>query len=1574
MQAWRSLGTASSLVTQWLEGKIEALPKNECRFGKNDFQLLEKNNFRRKAGLPTLQMVGSNILLSGVVGECYLRDKPVTLSSKNAEFGRRMLVNALTAMVESLSLSGDKTPEHETQEELRKNVSDMRAFLAKYPAEIGTPGRWKSRVKALTKRIASLRDSSNEIAQNESWKVLVRELTELVAPLRDLSKKAPVKVQQDLVEALTAMLAPLSESTESSLAKPQPDTKQHRIIQGPTLLAHTEIVRFANRFIESHPQHVNSTNYIPASDLKLRQELSQYLEQRTKSQRLVLTELEQLLEEYVEETGFFERIYLEVEDGRQPLVHVGRPGSAHRRSELGRNTSDQPHSLSDDNYSYVMDVTIAARILTSEDSPSSAHFGESEGVITSPTTTGKARTARKAAHLRLRGTPLPSNAAVNLLALGNTATYVFILTALLFVLAWSAFKLWLIGPAETLRSRDIMHLFVGAPVALATIFIFAKGYDYKLDLDKKASQQLELRSERLHKDLKTVFEGTAGIATKAAACLKRTHDYAGGPFTGTITAAKHLCPDTGSAGTANKKLSENSLGVGFRPTVITEMDNSGVQVAKLSLSTKRPTALYAYPKRPYFKEALADQTRLFAQVIRSKTSGGKELMLSQGGDFASPLEGPSVHVGVFAIDPKKSPLAPLDFGPGYAIVSQTGEVRFHSSTNRQLVENFITSSKVPSRMLQSIRRPFPSAEPFEYYGQPHLAHVRPVVAVAGDKPLPQLVGEHGEEKWSVIAFESNEIRTGMVADAILLTSGWLLYLFFCVLGYRLIEAKVFGVGFDWIVPGESQGWQKRGLLFTVLAAVNVGLGLGLVPQGIEKLSSAELLVAGGALCIGMSALSEYLLDMRSTGLLKSGRTQAYYAAKATTIACTSVVLLLLTLPYLYSPQLELGVAGALIGGLVAGGLTFCISIFCQKKVGSLVKRGLSSCISVLRLKKVGSLVERGLSSCIAVLRLKRLKGRKMGGLPVFIMGLTYMTYVLSGVFLMVSLGSTLFETIAQRETTNYLQNVWSAPEPSMATETSPTKPWVDEMLPSLPETSSGSIQARSSAVETTPMSAQKTTNGAQGKSVPPPFTNGLFGTQSLLFFSVSGILLALLSRRAFGLGKVPTDRSASTKSSSRFEFTFRHSDTESEVEKFKSITQLPEQSVVRGLEEIFRKPDDVENTLMALERLASNNARIDLFVERDLVEALDEHAKLWKKDEEERNALVLKLKPMVKALETNERISVKSELTLRHRATLARLEDILGKSPESLPRRCVVTDTEAIIGNQAHARYALGLVLKLAQAKVYVELHVEHGLEVVHHEHSRLWGRSGEETGIFLELREVIEDLTASRYVKLVFTWPGQSGKPASTGSEHKTSTVAGNLPAPKKSPDRTSWEDSVTKDLQFMPCVARRIDFEAIEPEIGNDEFFGQVLQHAMPDFRQYWLTLTIRERLLLRNLAQEGLINPHAWQDAEILARSGVIAADGGLHIASDLFLAYVKYDAPDGDLRKLQIQHASSTWKKVSTVMLTLGLSGGVLLAIANPDFALTSLGPVLAGVLALGAGNSGNGAFAAAAQKMTGIAKA
>jgi hypothetical protein len=139
-----------------------------------------------------------------------------------------------------------------------------------------------------------------------------------------------------------------------------------------------------------------------------------------------------------------------------------------------------------------------------------------------------------------------------------------------------------------------------------------------------------------------------------------------------------------------------------------------------------------------------------------------------------------------------------------------------------------------------------------------------------------------------------------------------------------------------------------------------------------------------------------------------------------------------------------------------------------------------------------------------------------------------------------------------------------------------------------------------------------------------------------------------------------------------------------------------------------------------------------------------------------------------------------------------------------------------------------------------------------------------------------------------------------------------------------------------------------------SNDSGRSGVVEEARePYYRSLWTSCSMEERLLLRQVAEEGLVNPHDRDVLLALMRKGLVVRDPAFRLMNEDFARFVKRAVPARTIAEWERQVAGTPWSSVRTAVVTFALAGAGFVAFTQQQIVSAWVGflPALAPALVI-----------------------
>ena len=328
---------------------------------------------------------------------------------------------------------------------------------------------------------------------------------------------------------------------------------------------------------------------------------------------------------------------------------------------------------------------------------------------------------------------------------------------LLVIFSWPFVKMAMTGPRSKTTLFDVILLGICGILATAIVSIVAIDWLTYDKLEQNADQQLD----RLAHSIEDKFN--ADIAT-AVDQLDGVQRWAG----------DHLPPGAPDVRGGNL-LASARFGAPFFQSV-SLMDEKGMQKAKWSVDKVAPP-LVSVAKQTYFTAPSSngrdyigvlgrhgEKRRLTIDSVRSPTTGQTEVVFGRTIDEMagerSPLHGRFSVISMSVSAPMSvlNAIVPEDFG--FAIIDPAGTVLFHSQSERNTSENFLSETDQDPKVRAAVAARQSETTDVRYWGDDYRAHIYPL------KRLP----------WTLVTFREKSGLRGINTEALLTTMLFLLVL------------------------------------------------------------------------------------------------------------------------------------------------------------------------------------------------------------------------------------------------------------------------------------------------------------------------------------------------------------------------------------------------------------------------------------------------------------------------------------------------------------------------------------------------------------------------------------------------------------------------------------------------------------------------------------------------------------------------------------------------------------------------------------------------------------------------------
>jgi hypothetical protein len=144
------------------------------------------------------------------------------------------------------------------------------------------------------------------------------------------------------------------------------------------------------------------------------------------------------------------------------------------------------------------------------------------------------------------------------------------------------------------------------------------------------------------------------------------------------------------------------------------------------------------------------------------------------------------------------------------------------------------------------------------------------------------------------------------------------------------------------------------------------------------------------------------------------------------------------------------------------------------------------------------------------------------------------------------------------------------------------------------------------------------------------------------------------------------------------------------------------------------------------------------------------------------------------------------------------------------------------------------------------------------------------------------------------------------------------------------------------MNEIAERL---ARAPDLAShseNEVIGFILDAALPYYRSLWDLCTEGERLLLIQLAEEGVVNPKRFDLLRQLHHRGLVLVEPRFQLMNRSFTAFVKNVENRERVIEMEYTPAALGWKRFSTPLYTLAAVVIAILLYTQQDLVAQMLG--------------------------------
>jgi len=382
------------------------------------------------------------------------------------------------------------------------------------------------------------------------------------------------------------------------------------------------------------------------------------------------------------------------------------------------------------------------------------------------------------------------------LAISSPTVALVVALLLLAVCCWPFLRIALIGEFERLTVADALAVIVGALLGLSVATL--------LILDVISYRRIESVTDKQLRDFSGWFEGWLRTdidrAAKALAELEQLRKK----------------PDAGTTGDLEKNLRvssdpEDPINVFPYIDSLAWIDEQGTQRAKQSVGPRAP--LIPVSDRRYFLDAKAGNVTTFGcgsrvtlpvalESIHSGTTGNAEAVFSM--NVAGRNNGYSVLAMTASQIQAINPVLPPAFG--FVIIDDAGNVIFHDDPQRNGNENFFDESDHNRQLRAAVLARRADSVEMKYWGEDHSAYVRPM------EGLP----------WTLIVYRNKRLLETMNVESLVFTLFFLL-LFASLLVTAIIISTLarprYRAPWAWPSPKKLGRYRRLIVIYLLLALV-----------------------------------------------------------------------------------------------------------------------------------------------------------------------------------------------------------------------------------------------------------------------------------------------------------------------------------------------------------------------------------------------------------------------------------------------------------------------------------------------------------------------------------------------------------------------------------------------------------------------------------------------------------------------------------------------------------------------------------------------------------------------------------
>lgn len=321
-------------------------------------------------------------------------------------------------------------------------------------------------------------------------------------------------------------------------------------------------------------------------------------------------------------------------------------------------------------------------------------------------------------------------------AVSVSVVFVAVGIALLALCCWPFLRIALIHPGEELTLTDVALLVVCTAVGACVLTLAALDVFAYHRLAKEADDQLDAFSQRVVADF-------AGNVRRAMLVLERVEQAYPVPANNAPTTSQPIPAELTAAGV-----------VGPYPYVdsVAWMDGAGKQVLRFAAQAQGQVPLTESGYRQYFRDALKGRTWTVGdqpyvlEWVRSRATGEVRAVLAKHRSGAD---------GVIALSTDLIDLTNAVRPPGvqFAIIEESGEVVYHSDTERIGYENFFAETDRNRDLRSAVLARHATTVAASYWGEDQSMFVRPLAG----------------SPWTLVTFRAKRLARVLNVEAALLT-------------------------------------------------------------------------------------------------------------------------------------------------------------------------------------------------------------------------------------------------------------------------------------------------------------------------------------------------------------------------------------------------------------------------------------------------------------------------------------------------------------------------------------------------------------------------------------------------------------------------------------------------------------------------------------------------------------------------------------------------------------------------------------------------------------------------------------